>query len=93
MKFVILIGILAVVAALSLALVVGLYRHKKRSLSGDKVVGKLGRVSSDLMPEGAVLVHGELWRARSRSGSPVLAQTPIRVVGVEGHLLLVEACE
>ena len=93
MKLFILIGILTGIAALSLAIVIALYRHKKYCGSRVTVLGELGKVSSDLTPEGAVVVHGELWRARSRSGSAVLAQTRIRVVGVEGHILLVEVCE
>ncbi len=93
MKLLILIGILSLIAALSLAIVVALYRHKKASSTHSKVIGEVGNVSSDLMPEGAVLVHGELWRARSSDGSPLPINTPVRVVGVEGHLLLVEGCD
>ena len=93
MKLLILISILTGIAVLSFAIVVALYRHKKYTGSGSKVLGELGEVSSDLRPEGAVVVQGELWRARSRTGSPLLAQTRVRVVGVEGHLLLVEVCE
>ena len=93
MKLFILISILTGIAGLSLAVVIALYRHKKHTGSRSKVLGEVGKVSLDLKPEGAVVVHGELWRARSRSGSLVSAQTRIRVVGVEGHLLLVEVCE
>ena len=92
MKLLILISILTGTAGLSLAIVIALYRHKKHTGSS-KVVGELGEVSLELKPEGAVVVHGDLWRARSRSGCLVSAQTRIRVVGVEGHLLLVEVCK
>jgi membrane-bound serine protease (ClpP class) len=93
MKLLILISILIGVAGLSLAIVIALYRHKKHTGSRSKVLGELGEVTLDLRPEGAVVVHGELWRARSRTGSPVSAQTRVRVVAVEEHLLLVEVCE
>jgi len=93
MKLLILIGVLSLTAALSLAIVIALYRHKKAISTHSKVMGEVGKVSSDLMPEGAVLVHGELWRARSRNGSALPINTPVRVVGVEGHLLLVEVCD
>lgn len=93
MKLLILIGILTIIAAMSLAIVVALYRHKKAASAGSKVLGEMGQVNSELRPEGTILVHGELWRARSRSGSPVLVQTRVRVVGVEEHLLLVEVCQ
>jgi membrane-bound serine protease (ClpP class) len=93
MKLLILLSILTGIAALSLGIVIALYRHKKHSGSRSRVLGEFGEVCSDLRPEGAVVVHGELWRARSRSDTPVLAQTRVRVVRVEGHLLIVEVCE
>ncbi|HKO44964.1 MAG TPA: NfeD family protein [Pyrinomonadaceae bacterium] len=93
MKFLILVGILAVTITLSLAIVIALYRHKKASSGPIHVVGEVGEVVSDLVPEGTVLVHGELWRARSGDGSTLRARTPIRVVRVEGHLLVVDPSE
>jgi len=44
-----------------------------------------------LNPEGAVLVDGELWRARSVDGSVFGPSANLRVVGSVDHLLLVEA--
>ena len=93
MKFLILVGILVVTITLSLAIVIALYRHKKASSGSIHVVGEVGEVASDLIPEGTVLVHGELWRARSGDGSTLDASTRIRVVRVEGHLLVVDASE
>lgn len=93
MKFFILISILTGIGLLCLTIVIALYRYKKHTGSSSKVLGELGEVSSDLVPEGAVVVQGELWRARSRSGRAVLAQSRVRVVSVEGHVLLVEVCE
>ena len=90
MKFLILTGIIALTVALSLAIVVALYRHKKASTGPVAVIGQTGEVASDLLPEGTVLVHGELWRALSRDGSTLEGKTAIRVVGVKGHLLVVE---
>ena len=93
MKFLILVGILVVTITLSLALVIALYRHKKASSGSIHVVGEVGEVASELIPEGTVLVHGELWPARSGDGSTLDARTRIRVVRVEGHLLVVDASE
>ena len=93
MKFLILVGILVVTITLSLAIVIALYRHKKAGTGSIHVVGEVGEVASDLTPEGTVLVHGELWRARSGDGSTLDARTQIRVVRVEGHLLVVDASE
>ena len=93
MKFLILTSILALTVTLSLAIVVALYRHKKASRGPIMVIGQTGEVTSDLAPEGTVLVHGELWRARSRDGCTLREKTAIRVVGIEGHLMAVEPCE
>lgn len=93
MKFLILVGIVALTITVSLAIVIALYRHKKASSRSIHVVGEAGEVASDLMPEGTVLVHGELWRARSGDGSTLNAGTRVRVGGIEGHLLVVEPRE
>lgn len=93
MKVLILTSILALTVALSLAIVVALYRHKKAGTGPVMVIGQTGEVASDLRPEGTVVLHGEVWRARSRDGSPLNGKTRIRVVGVEDHLLVVEPYE
>ncbi len=93
MKFLILAGILALTITLSIAIVVALYRHSKASGGSIHLVGQTGEVASDLVPEGTVLVHGELWRARSGNGSTLDARTRVRVVRVEGHLLVVDPSE
>ncbi len=79
----------AVLAGLSL-LVLSLWRHKRVSASEVKLIGELGQVETKLDPEGTVIVCGELWRARSSDGSFIAAQTRVRAVGIQGHLVLVE---
>jgi membrane-bound serine protease (ClpP class) len=93
MKLLILIGMVAFVVALSVAIVVALYRHKKALSTTSKILGEIGEVASALVPEGSVVVQGELWRARSRDGSTIAEERRVRVVGVDGHLLVVEVCE
>ena len=73
-----------------LLIVVALSRHKKSATSEVQLVGARALVDSELAPEGTVLVDGELWRARSADGSNIASQTIVRVVGLSGHLLLVE---
>ena len=90
MKLILLIAILASLAALSLLIVVILWRHKKAISADVRLIGETAEVCTRLEPEGAVLVQGELWRARSRSGGAVPASTQVMVVAVQGHLLLVE---
>jgi len=66
-------------------------RHKKKGAGRVlDLTGRVGSVAAALRPEGAVLVAGELWRARVRSGEYV-ERGRVRVVGARGHLLEVEA--
>ena len=51
------------------------------------VVGETGESTTELSPQGMVLVHGELWRARTVQ--PVPRGTRVRVRAVEPGLLLV----
>lgn len=55
----------------------------------DDLVGKLGLVRSVLNPEGHVYVDDALWRARLTDESRLRVSAPIRVVGVDGAVLLV----
>ncbi len=49
------------------------------------LVGKVGVVKQAIAPEGKVLVHGELWKARSNR--PIPQGSQIRVVKVQGLTL------
>lgn len=69
--------------------VVGRAMREKVTTGREGIVGEAGTATSDLAPEGTVFVHGEVWRARSEA--PVESGARIRVVGVEGLTLLVEA--
>lgn len=91
MKLLLLIGILILIALPALGLVLALYRHKKGATANIKLIGEIARVGDALAPEGTVFVGGELWRAKSKDGSHIAANAPVRVVGFEGHLALVES--
>ncbi|MFL6207522.1 MAG: NfeD family protein [Pyrinomonadaceae bacterium] len=80
--FLLLCAVLIVLAAWS--------RHKKSAARVLDLTGRVGSVVAALRPEGAVLVAGELWRARVRSGGHI-EHGRVRVVGARGHLLEVEA--
>jgi membrane-bound serine protease (ClpP class) len=73
-----------------LVIVAALWRHKKSATSEIQLIGSRAQVDSPLTPEGTVLVHGELWRARSANGINIAAHTAVQVVGLSGHLLLVQ---
>jgi len=81
----ILIGLTS--AALTVA---ALSRHKKMAIHQIYLPGTMAIVETTLKPEGSVLVHGELWRARSRTSSTIERGQSVRVVSASGHLLEVE---
>ncbi|MEP6568271.1 MAG: NfeD family protein [Acidobacteriota bacterium] len=93
MKLVLLIGILIAVPALATLLVVALYLHKKAGAGDVKLIGEIGRVDTELDPEGTVIVCGELWRARSKNGAVISSRARVHVVDFEGHLAVVELCD
>jgi membrane protein implicated in regulation of membrane protease activity len=69
------------------------YETKEKS-GVERLIGERGVVKQRLDPEGYVLVHGELWKARpARPGHPLDPGTRVRVAAFEGMLLLVEAWE
>jgi membrane protein implicated in regulation of membrane protease activity len=70
--------------------VAALSRHQKNAGRPLRLEGRVGVVLEALEPEGAVLVDGELWRARARSGDRI-AHGRVRIVGARGHWLEVEA--
>lgn len=74
-----------------LGLIAAASRHKKKSTGSLHLVGRLARVETDVDPEGAVIVDGELWRARlSGEGKAMRRGSLARVVGAHGHMLEVE---
>ena len=93
MRPTLIIAIIALVSSLVAIAVAALSRHKKSSAGDIKLIGETGLVDSTLDPEGTVIVGGELWRARSRGGNGISPRTRVRVVGLEGHLALVEVCD
>lgn len=84
--------LVVVASAAAAAVAVASRRHKQGARGEVKLIGRVGTVERDLGPDGAVMVAGEVWPARSRSGrSLTRADSPrVRVVGVAGHWLEVE---
>ena len=87
------IAIIVLFTSLIAIVVAALSRHKKAGTGDVKLIGEFAQVDSPLDPEGTVIVGGELWRARSNSGSAISPRTRVRVVGFEDHLALVEVCD
>jgi membrane-bound serine protease (ClpP class) len=87
------ISIVSVLALVVAALIAALSHHKKAGTGVIKLMGETGWVDTQLDPEGTVLVHGELWRAKSSDGSVILSHASVRIVGFQDHLVLVRVCE
>jgi membrane protein implicated in regulation of membrane protease activity len=65
------------------------WSQRRRSVVGtEALVGRVGVVAGDCMPEGQVRVAGELWRARCAGGAAVGDEVVIREV--DGLTLVVE---
>jgi len=84
-------AVLASVGLGSILLITYLSRRKKAETGELRLIGMTAVSRTVLDPEGAVLVNGELWRARSVDGRSVQPEAFLRVVGSMGHLLVVEA--
>jgi membrane-bound serine protease (ClpP class) len=81
------------VAVLATLLVIALYAHKRGSAQDLKLIGELAEVDLSLVPEGSVIVRGELWRARSKDGTHIPTRRRVRVLEIENHFAIVEACD
>ncbi len=76
------------------AIVLAVKAQRTKRLTGPEgLLGEVGLARSDLLPEGRVFVHGEIWNARSADGSAIPAGARVKVVRVEGLRVLVEAVE
>lgn len=66
-------------------------QRRPRWSGADGMRGEIGEASSDIDPEGRVLVHGEYWNARA--ARPIPAGTPVRVTQVNGLRIEVEPAD
>ena len=90
LPIVLIVVLASAVLILVLAAIAALSRHKKAGTGELNLVGAVAFAETNLEPEGSVLVRGELWRARVRSGATVQSGCDVRVVGARGYLLEVE---
>jgi membrane-bound serine protease (ClpP class) len=68
----------------------GLRAQRVKPVSGlEGMVGDVGESLNELNPTGTVLVHGEIWQARS-VGRPIEKGEKVRVVALEGLKVAVE---
>jgi membrane-bound serine protease (ClpP class) len=67
-------------------------RRRPYEAGQESMIGSVGAVREPLNPSGMVFVNGALWQATS-TGGPLDVGTPVRVVGVDGLHLRVEAAQ
>lgn len=83
-----------VIAAIFLFILRKLIEARRRPYAAgeESMIGNLGSVREPLNPSGMVFVNGALWQATSTSG-PLDAGMQVRIVGVDGLRLRVEAVQ
>lgn len=65
-----------------------LSRARRPAVGPEALVGRYAVTAGQCRPDGQVRIDGEIWAARSPSGAPAGAK--VRVVDVEGLVLIVE---
>ena len=66
-------------------------RFSTATIGREHLVGRCGTAETDLDPDGVVLLGEARWRARAARAAGIGPGDPVRVVGVEGIVLDVEA--
>lgn len=64
-------------------------RRAKVTTGSAGMIGLIGRAETAIAPEGTIFVRGELWKARSKMS--IGPGEPVRVIGMDGLTLDVEA--
>jgi len=79
------------IAIASALLLFAAWRSHKKAFAGPlQIMGQSAFAVTELAPEGAVLIGGEIYRARSKEGTFSPVNSRVRIVGATGHLLEVE---
>lgn len=67
------------------------WRTKRRKITTGKegLIGEEGKTISDLSPEGRIFIHGEYWKARSKTGE-ISKGKKVKVVEIKNLTLIVE---
>ena len=67
------------------------WKTKRRKVTTGKegIIGEIGKAITNISEEGTVFLHGEYWKAKSKSGV-IQKGKSVKVVEVEGLTLIVE---
>ena len=63
-------------------------RHRRKQVGAERLIGRTATVISPCRPEGQVRLDGEIWAARSASGSAI--DDSVSIVGRDRLTLIVE---
>jgi membrane protein implicated in regulation of membrane protease activity len=66
-------------------------RRYRIRMGPETMVGEIAEVIAPCTPDGRVRLHGEIWRARC--STPVARGSAVRVIGLDGLTLEVEASD
>jgi membrane-bound ClpP family serine protease len=77
------------IISLILLLVALRSRWHKRHPTTTSLLNATGTVETTLNPNGAILINGELWLAKSIDETTIPSKTKVTVVGTHAHVLLV----
>ena len=89
------ISVAASMAALIVLVLAFVIKSLKKSVAtgAEAMAGKKGVVKKALDPEGKVLVHGELWNARTAHNQHLEAGTRVQVTSLDGMEIIVKPLE
>lgn len=87
------VGVALLTAALAIAVLGFAIRsqRKKVETGSEGLIGQIGKVRSELNPEGMVFVAGELWKAVAEGGVTVPRGEEVEVIGVKGLQITVRS--
>jgi membrane-bound serine protease (ClpP class) len=87
--------IVPVVAGAVMVMVAGMAsmlraRFSTPTIGREAMIGRMGKATTGIAPEGTVLLDGASWRARTNRATPIPSGESVRVVAIDGLLLEVE---
>ena len=68
-------------------------RFSTPTIGRDWMIGEIGEVTSDVDPDGVIVLRGAQWRARTNRATPIVQGEQARVVEIDGLLLEIEPLE
>jgi membrane-bound serine protease (ClpP class) len=86
------------IGMMALAFIVGMpsmvrTRFATPTIGREWLIGAEGVASTDISPDGTVIVHNAQWRARTNRSTPLPVGTMCRVAAIDGITLEVEPLE